>query len=136
MEPLEFIIMNPQTKIYLFRNLVLGDLEIRNSSVQNRDGWEFVGVVGSINPQTTPNEEIEKEFRKKFTKDDIDYPNEFFADGAVADDVWNWISALLSKSNADAIKSFAEWLDKKENRSFEDTIRLEQAHEFLKEVKW
>lgn len=42
---------------------------------------------------------------------------------------------LIQEERADAIKKFVEWVDKDENRGFEDPIRLIQADRYLKTLE-
>lgn len=43
------------------------------------------------------------------------------------------LASLIEQEKEKAVREFADWLDGKEKRGYEDTIRLEQAEQFLKE---
>lgn len=43
------------------------------------------------------------------------------------------ITSLIEQEREKALREFAEWIDREEKRSYEDTIRLEQVYRFLKE---
>lgn len=48
-------------------------------------------------------------------------------------EVFNDILSLIQQEREKAVREFAEWIDREEKRSYEDTIRLEQVYRFLKE---